>query len=106
MTPEQLKTLFDANAWLIMFAVGVVVKYVPWLAKIDNDLIPWINAAGYILAGKFVPPAHAGALDAVPDAVGTLVAGFANASWARLIYEGFGRTLLEKWLKLKKPVVK
>ena len=59
MTPDQLKSVFDTNAVLIMFVVGILYKYVPAFAKLPNAAIPWINAIGYILTQYFVPQAHA-----------------------------------------------
>lgn len=102
MTPDQIKILFDANAIIIMFAWGILCKYIPALAKIPNQTIPYVNLVGYIATKLAVPDAHAGVLDGVPAAVGCLVGGFTNAIWARQLFEGFGRPLLERWLKLKK----
>ena len=79
-------------------------EYVPALAKIPSLLIPWVNVIGYGLAKFAVPDAQAGISDAIPDAFGVLICGFTNAVWARQLYEGFGRGLLESWLKVKKAV--
>jgi len=104
MTPEQLKALFDGNAIILIFIWGLICKYVPFLARIPNVIIPWIGALGYVVARFAVPDAHAGPLSGVPDAIGCIIGGFTNAVWARQLYEGFGRGLLERLFKLKKAV--
>jgi len=103
VTPEKIKAIFDAQAIFILIAVGAVVKYVPWFATVRNHAIGWVNLAAYIL-GRLVLPgeAHAGMFSSLPDAVGVLIGGIANAGWAQVAYETFGRSLLEKLLKLKK----
>jgi hypothetical protein len=108
MTPDQLKVLFDTNAFIIMFAWGLICKYVPLFAKIPNGTIPWINAIGYIVAKFVIPaPAHAGGIS--PDQAaagiglgGVILGSFANAVWARQLYEGFGRFLMEGVFKRQK----
>ena len=107
MTPDQLKVLFDGSAIILMFFWGVLVKYVPWLAKLPNATIPWLNAIGYIVAKFAIPAAHAGGLTADQGTaalgLGSVILGaFTNAVWARQLYEGFGRFLLEGIFKLKK----
>lgn len=111
MTPEMLKHLFDVNAIGLMFAWGLLHKYLPALAKLENDLIPWVNAIGYILAqlipGIFAPAAHAGGLTqdqggALFSVGGALLGAFTNASWARMLYEGFARAALGGLFKWKK----
>lgn len=110
VTPESVKTFFDVNAIIIMFVWGLLHKYAPFLAKWPNDLIPWLNSSVYVLtrlgAGLFVADAHAasGVVSAIPDAVGVLIGGLANATWARLLYEGWARALLEKAIGLKAAV--
>ena len=68
-----------------------------------------MNLLGYVLTqlgagalGIGVAHAGSGVLASVPDAVGVLVGGFTNAAWAMLLYEGWGRGLLERLLRLKK----
>lgn len=107
MTPESLQYLFDGNAIILLFAWGLVVKYVPFMAKVPNALIPWGNTILYVAGRLAVPPAHAdtaGAVSAIPDAVCLILGGFTSSIWARQLYEGFGRGLLEKLLKIKKAV--
>lgn len=117
MTAQHLIELFNGNIVLIMFIWGVAHKYAPQLAKWDNELIPWVNAAGYIL-GKLAAPAVAAAADTVfvahgadavrhaaPDILGVLLGAVTNSATAALIYNVFGRTLLERVLGLKKAVV-
>lgn len=104
MTPDALKQFVDVNATIIMFFVGVAIKYVPGLKKVSNDLIGWINVAGYIVGTFLVGTAHAGVKDAIPDAVSLLVCAGSSAGLAHVLYETLGRTLLERFLKLKKAV--
>lgn len=107
MTPDAIKLFFDTNTVLIMFLWGILCKYVPFLAKVPNWTIGWVNLLGYILTAFIVPTAHAaGVKDAVPDAVGILIGGATSAGWAMVLYETLGRTLLEKILRLKKAVPK
>jgi hypothetical protein len=109
VTPDVIKTFFDANAILIMFVWGIAHKYIPALKNLPNVLIPWFNLAGYILtrvggavAGVGVAHAAGSPLDAVPDVIGVLIGGFTSASWARLLYEGWGRAVLDRMLHPKK----
>lgn len=108
MTPEQLKALFDANAIVIIFVWGLLCKYVPGLAKIPNQTIPWVGAIGYIvtkLAGPGV--AHAAGFDlgaVAPDMISVLLGGFTSAVWARQLFEGFGRSVVEGLFHKKKAV--
>jgi len=107
-TAADLKVFFDANAILIIFAWGLVCKYVPFMARIPNAIIPWVGSVGYVLARLVFPaPAQAGALDTVlpmiPNVVGVAIAAFIQPVWARQLYEGFGRSLLEGLFGLKKP---
>lgn len=106
MTPESLKVLFDANWIAIAFVIGLLVKYVPALKGVSNKAIPWFNVIVYIvgqIGGQIigVQDAHAAGFDfggTVPSLVGVVIGGFTNAVWARQLYEGFGRALLERWL--------
>ena len=107
MTPDQLKAIFDSNAIIIMFVWGLLTKYVPVFAKIPNATIPWLNAIGYIVARFAIPQAHAAGVtpeqgSALFGIGGVLLGSFTNAVWARQLYEGFGRFLLEGLFKLKK----
>jgi len=109
MSPEQIKALFDGNAIILMFAWGILVKYVPFLARIPNGIIPYLNVIGYIIAKFAIPEANAGGVS--PEQAGGLfsiggmiLGSFTNAVWARQLYEGFGRLLLENVFKLKKAV--
>lgn len=106
VTPEGAKALFDAWAVGIMLLWGVAQKYWPPLAAVTNASIGWINTIGYIVARLATGTAHAGIGDAIPDAVGVLIGGVANAGWAMVVYETVGRTFLEKLLRLKKAVPK
>ena len=112
MTPDSLKVLFDGLAVAIMFVWGLVTKYFPPLARIPNTLIPWLNVVGYILAKLWGgdPSPTTGLTQAgffgniAPDLLGVIIGGFTNSVWARQLYEGFGRGLLEQKLGWKKAV--
>jgi hypothetical protein len=108
MTPEQLKAFFDGNAILLIFVWGLLCKYVPFMAKVPNVVIPWVGAIGYIIA-RFALPTEAHAAAGVgPDHVfvigGILLGAFTNAVWARQLYEGFGKAVIERLFKVKKAV--
>lgn len=105
LTPEGLKGIIDANAMLLMVVGGFIIKFVPKLSGLSNQFIGWINVIVYGITKLLVPDAHAGVLDAVPDAVGVLVGGITNAIGARQLYELLFRPLLERVLKLKKYAV-
>lgn len=101
VTADQVKGIFDAYAMVIMFAYGVAHKYIPALESWRNDLIPWVNVAGYILIKLGgVGIAHAGTGDlavAVPSAIGIVVAAVSNSTATSLFYDKFGAPLLG-WL--------
>ncbi len=109
MTPDQIKLFFDGNAIIIMFVWGLLCKYVPWLAKVPNGTIPWVNAIGYILArlaGQLFAPAAEAATQQTADTVftvgGVILGAFTSAVWARQLYEGFGRWLIGSVLGVRK----
>ena len=113
MPHDSVIAIFDGLAVPIMFAFGLLVKYFPPLAKIPNAVIGWVNLVGYMatkLAGG--NQAHAGEIvlhagffgNIAPDLMGVVIGGFTNCVWARQLYEGFGRSLLEQKLGWKKAV--
>lgn len=104
VTPESAKGVFDGWAVGIMLVWGVACKYFPPLAKIPNATIGWVNFLGYVLSRLATGTAIAGPLDAVPGAVGMVIGGMTNASWAMVLYETLGRTLMERFLGIKKAV--
>jgi hypothetical protein len=116
MTPETIQLIFNQYAIAIMFVWGLACKYIPVLKNIPNATIPWVNALGYVLAalaGAAVPAAHAALLGDstgvaikpvvmyVPTMLGIILGGFTNSVWARQLYEGFARPVIEKWLVKK-----
>lgn len=107
MNADAIKLFFDGNAIFIMFVWGLICKYVPKLKAVPNSTIPWVNLLGYILFKLAVPAAGAasGLTTVVPDLIGVAIGGFTSAIWARQLYEGFGRSLIEKLLKIKKETV-
>lgn len=102
-SPEWIRLLFDRNALVAMFVWGLLTKYAPWLAPLANGTINYVNVIGYVLTrligGAIVPDAHAGVSaqtgGMLLDMGGIMLGGFTNAVWARQLYEGFGRPLLE-----------
>lgn len=113
MTPETIRGWMDSFAPFWMILAGVIVKYVPQFRGVSNALIGWINVVAYVLvnlltglAGAAMSPTgftQASFASAIPNAGAVLLGGATNAGWALVLYETLGRTLLEKWLKLKKP---
>lgn len=105
MTPESLKQLFDGAGVMIIFAWGLLCKYVPFLRVVPNATIPWVGAILYILGKLAVGTASAQGADSVlavesqvTNAGGVVIAGFTSAIWARQLWEGFARPLFEGWL--------
>lgn len=98
VSADRLKGMFDTYAMVIMFAYGVAHKYIPALESWRNDLIPWVNAIGYILINLGgVGIANAGVADlstAVPSAIGIIVAAVSNSTATSLFYDKFGSPLL------------
>lgn len=102
LTPEQAQAWLTANAVLVMFIVGTLVKYVPALKAVPNVVIPWLNVLLGVL-GYFAGPtvAHAAGAAVPTAALGitdVLVGSFVQSVLARQLYEGFGRPILERWL--------
>lgn len=109
VTPESVKMIFNAWAVFIMLGWGFATKHFPPLAKLPNATIPWLNVLGFVLAQLGgIAPAQAGPLtpDGAHAAGGLLSAilgGFTNAIWARQLFEGFARPLIEGVLVKKTP---
>jgi len=94
VTPGQVVAWFDSVAAFIMFAVGLVVTRWPKLAKVPNEIIPWINAAGYIFGKLAVGTAHAGFFGAVGHTVtaaGTIASGAFMSALVSLLYDKFAK---------------
>lgn len=102
VTPEGIKAFIDGPGIIIIFAWGILCKYAPFLKGIPNFLITWLGAIGYVLAKLAVPEAHAFDGSAILDAGGSIIGGFTSAVWARQLYEGFARPLLEHVLGWRK----
>ena len=93
----------------ILVMLGVAVKYVPSLKSVPNSIIPYLNVVAAFLTQIFAPgSAHAAVHIAAPVAVAglsvadALVQSVFHSIIARQLYEGFGRSLLEGLLGLKK----
>ncbi len=102
VTPDAVKSFFDAYAILFMFVWGLIHTRFPALARVPNEIIPWVNAVGYIVL-KFIVPeeAHAG--------VGGSIVGFGGLVWVTargaatsavtsLLYDKFAKVFLDRWL--------
>jgi hypothetical protein len=100
VTPEQIKSLFDGNAMVIMFVWGLLHTRLPALANVPNALIPWVNLVGYILV-KLAVPAPAAA------SIGGNVAAFGGMLWlvaragatsavTSLLYDKFVKEFIDK----------
>jgi hypothetical protein len=103
--------------WLVRDHCRVYRSHTKWLVVLVLlGLIgscDWINVVAYVLvnlltglAGAAMSPTgftQASFASAIPNAGAVLLGGATNAGWALVLYETLGRTLLEKWLKLKKP---
>lgn len=107
MSADQIKTFFDVNSVAIMFAVGLVWKYVPALDKLANFLIPWLNVALYMLA-KILGPQEAHAADGavIANGVGVVIGGLTNSFWASLFFDKFAKPLIEKFFGRHKSDVR
>lgn len=82
----------------ILVGTGLVYKYVPWLAKLPNILIPFLNALiAFVTA--FVPPAQAGIFGDIAHGLSVqarIVGSLAVSALASGIYEVYLRPTLEK----------
>ena len=89
----------------IQFAWGLLVKYLPALAKVPNASIPWVNFL-VALVGALAGPqvAHAAFGGAVGGFFGSVLGAGWSAIQTALIYEMFARAPL-KYIGLKKAVV-
>lgn len=100
VTPEGVKSWFDANKTFAVFVAGLLVKYVPALVGITNAVIPWLGVAIGILMDLFAPgTAHAaGGLTSgfVLDAGSLIFQNFVQSVWARQLYEALARPVIEK----------
>jgi len=101
-TPENVIEIFNGQWVIISFVIGMLWKYLPILKSWTNAAIPWVSAIAYMVAKiATVGSAEAAGFSiasTLPDLVGITIGGFANAVWARQLYEGFGRALLSRWL--------
>lgn len=100
---DQIAAMLASIAPILSFLVGtgLVYKYVPWLAKLPNMLIPFLNALIAFLGVFAGPaPAHAGVFGDFVHALSfpAKVAGSMFLSVvASSIYEAFLRGPLEKF---------
>lgn len=102
VTPDSVKHFIDVQGVILIFAWGLLCKYAPFLKGIPNLLITWLGAIGYVVAKFAIPEAHAFDGGSILDAGGSIIGGFTSAVWARQLYEGFARPVLEHLLHWKK----
>jgi hypothetical protein len=101
LTPEKLTSLFDTWSMVIMTVVGLVYTRWPALRAWPNDLVPWINAVGYIAAKLAIPSAHAGVLGAVGGTLsvaGTVAWGAFLSALTSVLYDKYLKFPLDKKL--------
>lgn len=108
---------------LAVMLFGVAVKYAPQLASWPNELIPWLNALLALLvklggSSSATHPASFAAAVFMPASAfqdagffgSAILAKALDAAWqsvlAALIYDKFGRTVLEGPLGLKAPAAR
>jgi hypothetical protein len=97
---DQIIGVLNALAPLVALLVGtgLLYKYVPFLAKLPNLLIPFLNALiAFVTA--FVPPVQAGIFGDLVQHVGIgarIVGSLAVSALASGIYEVYLRHPLEK----------
>ena len=84
---------------LILAVWGIAVKYWPFLERVPNNLIPWINTALAILLKIAIPePAHAGGwgnLGGWAHSLGWLLP-MVQAAIARAMWQTWGRPTLDQ----------
>lgn len=100
---DAILGFIQQNMVMIGFVVGLLVKYQPKLKWVPNEFIPYANIVIGLLAQLFGPAdAHAGVLGGVFSIASPfLVAGW-DAIKSALIYEIFGRHVIERRLGWKK----
>ena len=107
MTPaDAIKTFFDHNAMLLMFAWGLLCTRLPQLKNIPNVTIPYVNTAIYVLTRLATGTAFAACANCPPDqvpAVATVTAaslvgmGGMTAVFQALLYDKFVKPILARW---------
>jgi hypothetical protein len=105
LTPEKLIAAFNSVAPILMFAWGIVHTRWKALEHWPNDLVPWINAVGYIVGafavGQIAPVAHAA------DGAVRQLTGFAWLVWntaygaslaavTSLLYDKFAKAAIDR----------
>lgn len=98
ITPDVVRSFFDANAMLIMFVWGILHTRLPQLAKFPNQAVPWVNVGLYMLTKLIVPDAHAGVLGGVASAGGwawTVAKGAWLSALTSLLYDKFVKAPLD-----------
>jgi hypothetical protein len=111
-SPDGARSWFDGHSVLIIFAFGLLWKYLPALKNWTNELIPWLGFIGYVLTslvGASAPGTALGSLANVATGtvahqslLTTLTHAASNVVGAFGLFESLGRPLL-KMLAVKKP---
>ena len=101
LTPDGVKGWFTAYAAIIMVGWGIVHTRWPALAKLPNDLVPWVNTLLYILGYFVVPAAHAGVAGAVASTASlawVTASGAATSALTSLFYDKFLKAFLDRFV--------
>lgn len=107
LTPDSLKALFDGNAMLVQFIVGLLYTRLPALKNLSNAAVPWINAVLYVV-GTYVLPgvAHASVGGDVSHAAGFMwrvAMGAWTSALTSLLYDKFLKAPIDAKLPVPVP---
>ena len=108
ITPEQVKSIIDGNAMVILFVVGVCYTRFPFLKNWTNHAVPWLNLVVYVAMQYLVPKAQAGV---VSDAVGfggllwNVARGAATSAVTSVLYDKFVKEILDRFLPKPVPTI-
>lgn len=105
---DAVLSFLNNEAVLVMVGVitGIAVKYLPWLGKLPNAVIPYLNALIVFLSHFAATPAEASVFGTALGqltVIGQFALAAAVSTASSLIYETFIRHPLEK-LGVKKFV--
>jgi len=100
VTPGQVTGWFDSIAGVLMLLVGFAVTRWPGLKQVPNDVIPWVNAIGYIITKLvlMVGPANASVFGSIGHALspfGTVLYGTFLSAFVSVLYDKFAKPGLD-----------
>lgn len=78
----------------VLVGTGLLVKYLPWLRKLSNSLIPLLNALIVFFGAFGVDEAHAGLLGSIGGQF-----TFLGKAAAALVVSGMASWVYEKYLR-------